>query len=110
MILIVRMAPAAPGLREIPSAGAEVARPCPMAPAAAAIPSRNAAPIAPHLTPEAGAAPPAGSWAMAGNARQSRARAKTKTFFLGIQVLLILNFSVFLVGRSETDVHRRQSH
>src|SRR5687767_3797625 len=113
MIVIVRIGPAAPGLRDIPSAAAEVARPCAIAPAAAATPSRNAAPSAP--APQLPAVRPAGSpasWASAGRARQTRARAIQTTVFFRISKLSLFvaapGSSVLLVGRCEADVDRRQ--
>src|SRR5438874_13829273 len=56
MIMARRMAPAADGLRAMPSHAAARPRPWPMAPAAAAIPSRNAAETRFQRTP-----PPAGA-------------------------------------------------
>src|SRR5512133_1004774 len=51
MIIARRIAPAAPGLRAMPSHAAEIARPWPIAPAAAATPRTSAAERAPHFTP-----------------------------------------------------------
>src|SRR4051812_24134447 len=118
-----RMSLAAPGLRDMPSEAAEVARPCAVAPAAAAIPSRNAAPMTPHRTPVwvAAALVPV-SCANAGTA-STRARAQHTAIFFSIPISLFLSFaksakaitalfeqsrSVLLVSGGPADVHRGQ--
>src|SRR6185295_3165582 len=111
MIVMVRIGPAAPGFRDIPSAAAEVARPWATAPAAAATPRRNAAPRAPAPQFRAGVAPAAGSCANAGRATKATARTnKTITFFRisNLSLFWAAGSSVLLVGRCETDVDRRQ--
>src|SRR5450432_1295550 len=110
MIVMRRIGPAAPGLRDMASAAEEVARPCAMAPAAAAMPSRKAAEIAPHRTPLVATPPAPGSWAIAGKATQARATIPIKNAFFNIRTLLLPSrtISMFFVSRGQVDVHGRE--
>src|SRR5450631_604479 len=112
MIVMSRIGPAAPGLRDIASAAAEVARPCAIAPAAAAIPSRKAALIAPQRTPDTAVVAAAGSCASAGSARQASATNPTINAFFDIRASpssFSDGISMFFVSREQTDVDGRES-
>src|SRR3954447_182455 len=108
MIIDRRIAPAAPGLRAIPSHAAAIALACPMAPAAAAIPRTNAAEMAPHFTPPV---PAAASCANAETEMSVVARSRMMFF------LFTPNLLPFLISKPElvffrcdgaADVHHRQ--
>src|SRR5262245_39440221 len=107
MIVMRRIGPAAPGLRDMASAADEVARPWAMAPAAAALPSRNAADRAPQRTPVAAAPPAPASCASARSARPPGATMPIRTAFLSIRKSPSAsgNVSVFFVRRGQVDVH-----
>src|SRR5262245_9702963 len=110
MIVMSRIGPAAPGLRDMDSAAAEVARPWAIAPAAAAIPRRNAAERAPHRTPVAVGVAPVGSWASAGSARQASATRPIRNAFLNIRKSpssFVDRISVLFVSGGQVDVDRR---
>src|SRR6266498_4032338 len=106
MIMAVRMAPAADGLRAMPSQAAARPRPWPMAPAAAAMPSRNAADTRFQRTPVgAGAAGCANA-----DAAISSTTIVMKIIFLFISNLLLLCFSNVLPRRrSEEHTSELQS-
>src|SRR6516225_2482505 len=110
MIVMRRIGPAAPGLRDMASAAEDVARPWAIAPAAAAIPSRNAAERAPHRTPLETPPVVVGSWASAGSARQASATIPITNAFLSIpnSPSSSRTISVFFVGRGQVDVDRRE--
>src|SRR5450759_3311489 len=111
MIAMVRMAPAAPGLRAIPSQAADAAFPCAKAPAAAAIAIANAAPITPHFTPVPAAGAAAVSWANAGIAASATEVARPTIFFFDIDWISFLKTtkSVLFVRHRERDVEGRKN-
>src|ERR1041385_1483483 len=107
MIIDRRIAPAAPGLRAMPSPAAAIAFDWPIAPAAAAMPRTNAAETTPHCTPP----PVAGACA----------NVETETCVITMSIMMVflftLNLLPFLISKPElvffrrdgaADVHHRQ--
>src|ERR1043165_5599913 len=104
MIMAVRIAPPADGLRAMPSHAAAMPRPCPIAPAAAAMPSRNAAEIRFQRTPVgAGAVVCANA-----DADISSVAIVTKIRFLFTSKSSFSFFLMFFRGDGAADVHHRQ--
>src|ERR1051325_6879705 len=112
MIIARRMAPAALGLRAMPSHAAAMAWAWPMAPAAAAMPRTNAAETRPQRTP-VWRAPESGwygvSCADAVTAKSAR-MATNRMSFLFTPISSFREFSdlVFFRRDGATDVHHRQ--
>src|ERR1051325_1426101 len=105
MIMAVRMAPPAEGLRAMPSQAAAMPRPWPIAPAAAAMPSRNAAETRFQRTPVGAGAT---GCANADAATSSTAIVR-KIIFLFTRISFLLSLMFFRGdGAYNAEVHHRQ--
>src|SRR3954463_10627632 len=114
MIIDRRIAPAAPGVRAMPSTDAAMARDWAVAPAPAATPRTNAAPMTPQRTPVGATSVPCANAALAiitmkrANKTSFNLLIPISPFLESCEVIKVFSKSVLFNHRGSGDVDHRQ--